>query len=140
MSVRTVIELSMIVGFGASTEDSLWERDFSQVDDTLDHAISFKRTLPASAAPQPDVEVPLDGITDIRCVYIEADGEVQIKFFGTSGDALSLERPIDPASSSAAEKKAVFCAHISPASIHIVNPSETTDVNVRVCVVGDLID
>jgi hypothetical protein len=138
MSVRTLIELSISAGFGTSTEDTLFERDFSQLDDTLEHALSFTRTLPASGTP-PDVEVPLDGITDIRLVYIEADGELQVKLFGTDGDALSLERPIDPTATSAGEKKAVFCAHISPASIHLVNPSATDDVNVKVCVVGDLV-
>lgn len=136
MSVRTLIELSITAGFGTSIEDSFFERDFSQTDDTLENGKAVKRTI---AAEEENVEIPLEGITDIRLVYIEADGELDVKLFGTGGSSLSLERPIDPASSSAGEKRAIFCAHISPASLHLSNLSLTDDVNVRVLLVGDLV-
>lgn len=136
MTVRTLVELSVTAGFGTSTEDSFFERDFAQTDDTLENGKAVKRMIAASEA---DVAIPYEGITEPRLVYIEADGELTIKLFGTGGSTISLKRPIDPASQSAGEKLAVFCAHISPASIHLSNPSADTDVNVRVLLVGDLV-
>ncbi|MDQ3169795.1 MAG: hypothetical protein M3Q55_06630 [Acidobacteriota bacterium] len=136
MGVRTLIEISVTAGFGTSIEDSFFERDFSQLDDTLDKGKATARTIVANAV---DVEIPLEGITDIRFVYIEADGELSVKLFGTGGAVLSLERPIDPGAESAGEKKAVFAAHINPVSVHLSNPSPTNSINVRVLLVGDLV-
>lgn len=138
MSVRTLIELSVTAGFGASIDDSIFERDFAQLDDTLEEAKAVTRTLPASGTPT-DIEVPFEGISDVRFVYVEADGEIEVKLFGTGGSAIPLARPIDPAASSAGEKRAIFAAHIRPATLHLRNPSATNDVNVRVLLVGDLV-
>lgn len=136
MGVRTHIELSVNAGFGASLDDTLFQRDVSELLDTLDHAVAQVITL---AGGEADYEVNFGDVTQPRLVYVEAEGDVDVKLWGSGGQAVAVRRPIDPASSSAADILSFLLMTGTFTSMHITNADATNSVRIRVLIVGDLV-
>lgn len=88
MGVRTNSEVSFQIGQDNTLDDFLFERDFTQLLDTLDHAASHKITLIAS---EQDYDVPFGDVADARIVYIEADGEFEVVFGGAAATAAQVD-------------------------------------------------
>lgn len=93
MGVRVQTTIGLSVGFGASLDDCIFQRDLSELIDTLDHASSFAMTLAASAA---DIEVPMGDIAAGRLLYVEAEGEIEVNLSGVGTDPILITRPIAP--------------------------------------------
>lgn len=136
MGIRTHVEVSVTAGLGATIEDVIFNRDISELLDTLDRATAMVVTL---AGGETDFAVSLGDIAQGRMIYVEADGEVDVKLFGAGGTALPVKRPINPASSSAADVIAYLLATCQFTSLHLTNPDATNSVTVRVLIVGDLV-
>ena len=87
MGVRTKTELSVEVGIDNSLDDCLFERSFTELLDTLDHATSQKITLAASTS-----NLPLDfgDVTQARLIYIESNLEIEVSFGGAAATAASV--------------------------------------------------
>lgn len=136
MGVRVQTTIGLSVGFGASLDDCIFQRDLSELIDTLDHASSFAMTLAASAA---DIEVPMGDIAAGRLLYVEAEGEIEVNLSGVGTDPILITRPIAPASASAGDLKGYLLTTATYTSVHLTNPSVTESVRVRVCLVGDLV-
>lgn len=87
MGVRTKTELSVEVGQDNTLDDSLFERSFTEVLDTLDHATSQIITLNASTT---NLAVDLGSVTQARIVYIESDVEIEVSFGGGAATGASV--------------------------------------------------
>jgi hypothetical protein len=79
MGVRTNTVLSVEVGQDNTLDDSLFERSFTALLDTLDHATSQVLTLDASTT---NYAVPFGAVTQARLIYIESDIEIEVSFGG----------------------------------------------------------
>lgn len=135
MGVRTKMDIDFAVGFGASLDDTLFERVQTALLDTLDHAAAQVVTLSGSEV---DFEVAMGDVAQGRMLYVEAEGDIEVNLNGTGTDPIVLTRPIDPASSSAADLKAYLLTTATFTSVHLTN-SLATSVRVKVCIVGDLV-
>jgi len=136
MGVRTQTTIGLSVGFGASLDDSIFQRDLSELLDTLDHASAQVITM---AGAEADTEISMGDVADGRLLYVEADGEVEVNLSGTGTDPILVTRPISSASSSAYGVKAYLLTTATFTSVHVTNPSATSSVRVRVLIAGDLV-
>lgn len=133
MSLRTLYELSLQVGFENSLDDCAFERELSEQFDTLDHVVSGVRTL---GTAETDTVVDLADVTAPRLVYIEGDGDFEVRLNGASETLLAVSRPAS--GTSATGLKAVFFATVEATSIRVSNPSASNTVIIRYVVAGDL--
>lgn len=136
MGVRTQTIIGLSVGFGASLDDTIFQRDLSELLDTLDHASAQVLTL---AGAEADTEVSMGDVTAGRLLYVEAEGEVEVNLSGTGTDPIVVTRPISSASSSASGVKAYLLTTCTFSSVHLTNPDATNTVRVRVLIAGDLV-
>lgn len=86
MGVRTSTEIQVQVGLDNSLDDCMFERSFTELLDTLDHATSQKLTL---AAATTNLSVDFGDVTQARLVYIESDREIEASFGGSAATAAS---------------------------------------------------
>lgn len=87
MGVRTNTVLQVEVGQDNTLDDSLFERSFTALLDTLDHATSQVLTLEASTT---NYAVPFGPVTQARIIYIESDLEIEVSFGGGTATAASV--------------------------------------------------
>lgn len=135
MGTRTQIEMSINAGFEASLEDTIFQRDVSVLCDTLDHASVFVYTLDGDEALVP---VSFGDVTEPRLLYIEAEGDIDVRLWGSGGQAIEMRRPIDPASSDAATYISYLLFTGTFTSIHLTNDTDNS-CRVRILIVGDLV-
>ena len=137
MGLRTKIDIAVSVGFDNSLDDGPFDRDLSEMLDTMDHALPFVLTLAPSAT---DIEVVFSAeVTQGYFLYLEADGEIDFKLDAT--DALRirhLSRMCDPSSSNAPNLKARCATTEKFTRLFLTNPSSLVARQVRGVVVGDL--
>jgi hypothetical protein len=82
MGLRTKTELSIEVGLDNALDDLVFERDVSEVLDTLDRHCSKTILLEASTT---NLNVPFAvDVAQARLIYIEADGEIEVSFGGAA--------------------------------------------------------
>jgi len=136
MGVRSFVELSVQIGVGASLDDKIFDRDVSELLDTLDHATVQVITLAEAEAL---FAVGLGDVTAPRLLYIEAEGDIDVRLWDSGGQAIAVRRPIDPLSSSAADVLAFLLLTGTFSSIYLTNASATNSVRVRVMIAGDLV-
>ena len=84
MGVRTKVDVSLAVGAENSLDDCLFDRSVSELVDTLEDSVSSTGTLAASENSR---QLDLGDIQEVRLVYIEADGELEVYFGGTLATA-----------------------------------------------------
>lgn len=87
MGIRTNTVLQIEVGQNNSLDDSMFERSFTELLDTLDHATSQVLTLDASTTDQP---VPFGPVTLAKLIYIESDLEIEVSFGGGTATSASV--------------------------------------------------
>ena len=87
MGVRTKTELSVEVGLDNTLDDSLFERSFTEVLDTLSHATSQKLTV---AAGTTNLSLDLGDVAEVRLIYIESNLEIEVSFGGGAATAASV--------------------------------------------------
>lgn len=87
MGIRASTTLSLQVGQDNSLDDIIFDRDISEMIDTLEHAVAHKLTLDAL---EDDVDVSFGDVAQARLIYIEADGEFEVVFGGSA--ATSAQR------------------------------------------------
>ena len=88
MGVRTNTVLSLEVGQDNSLDDCLFERSFTELLDTLDHAVSQVITLEANTT---NLAVPMADVTQARLIYIESDLEIEVVFGGATATAAIVD-------------------------------------------------
>ena len=88
MGVRTNTVLSLEVGQDNSLDDCLFERSFTALLDTLDHAISQVITLEASTT---NLVVPLGDVAQARLIYIDSDLEIEATFGGSAATSAIVD-------------------------------------------------
>lgn len=133
MGVRTSVEIGVSVGFGASLDDLVFQRDVSEVLDTLDHASAFVITL---AGAEADTQIPFGDVTQPRMLYLEANGDVTVKLNGTGGDSILVKQPT---SDSTSTTPAYLLTTAQFSTLHLTNPDASNSVRVRIVIVGDLV-
>jgi len=136
MGVRTSVEIGIQVGMEASLDDTVFSRDVSELLDTLDHAVVQVITL---AGGEANYQVAFGDVTQPRTLYIEAEGDVDVKLWGSGGQAIEVRRPIDPAASGAEDVLAYLLMTGTFTSLHLTNDDATNSARVRVLIVGDLV-
>lgn len=77
MGVRTRVKLTVEVGPENSLDDALFERDLEELLDTMEDANTETFQL---AAGETNRSMDLGDVQEVRLVYIEADGEVDVSF------------------------------------------------------------
>lgn len=135
MSLRVSLELALAVGFGNALDDTAFEREKTELLDTLDNVESGTRLIAAEAV---DEEIGMGGVTQGRMLYIEADGEFSVKFSSNDPVGVTCKRMIDPTSTAAENTCAYFLATAQFSEVFISNPSTTTAIRIKFCIVGDL--
>ncbi len=88
MGVRTNTVLSLEVGLNNSLDDCLFERSFTELLDTLDHAISQVLTVESSTT---NLAIDMGDVTQARLIYIESDLEIEVTFGGAAATAAIVD-------------------------------------------------
>jgi hypothetical protein len=88
MGVRSSVELTVQLGQDNQLVDKLFERDLTEVLDSLDHATVVSATL---ASGETNFVVPFGDVTEARLIYIEADGEFAVTLGGGLATAGSVD-------------------------------------------------
>lgn len=135
MGLRTSIDFAIAIGLGNSLNDTLFEREKSELLDTTERCVSGQMQIPANTSDQ---ALNIGGVTAGRFIYLEGDREFTVKLNGTNGPVYRVSRMIDPASSAAVNVVAYFIATCEFTTVHLGNESLTTAVNLRYCIVGNL--
>lgn len=135
MSLRTSLEIALAIGFGNSLTDTAFEREKTELLDTLSRICSGQRALDINAT---DVEIDMGGVSQGRLLYIEADSEFQFKLDDIASDPITVRRMINPASSAADTTCAYVLITADFGSLYITNLSATAALSVKYCIVGDL--
>jgi hypothetical protein len=87
MGVRTNTVLQVQVGLSNTLDDCIFERSFTELLDTLDHATSQKLTIAASTTNLP---IDFGDVTQARLIYIESDTELEISLGGGAATSASV--------------------------------------------------
>lgn len=135
MSLRTKIDIACTVGFDNDLSDTGFERELSEMLDTMDHMKSATYTLAASAA---DVPVSFDDVVQGQFLYIEGTSDFSFRIDALANDLIPVRRMVNPASSNAPNVKAYFVSTLLFSALYLTNPSATDEVRIKVCIVGDL--
>lgn len=136
MSLRTSVSIDMAVGFNNALDDLAFERQKVEMLDTCEDVATKTKTL---AASDTDIAVDFDDVTESRLIYIEADGEIDVKFGDVGNTAIRLSRMVDPASTQAPNLCAYGLFTVVTDSLFLTNPSSTAEVKAKICIVGNLV-
>jgi len=88
MGLRTSTELTLKVGLENALDDLVFDRDLSEILDTLEHGAIHKLTLEAGTT---NWAVPFGDVLQARLVYVEADGEFEVAFGGSAATAAQVD-------------------------------------------------
>ena len=88
MGVRTNTVLSLEVGLNNSLDDCLFERSFTELLDTLDHAISQVLTIESGTS---NLAIDMGDVTQARLIYVESDLEIEVTFGGALATAAIVD-------------------------------------------------
>jgi hypothetical protein len=88
MGLRTKTEVTVEVGLENALDDRVFERDLSEVLDTLERHSSKTILLEAGTTNLP---IDFGDVAQGRLVYIEADGEFQVAFGGSAATAALVD-------------------------------------------------
>ena len=87
MGVRTNTVLQIQVGLDNTLDDCIFERSFTALLDTLDHATAQKLTIAASTT---NLSIEFGDVAQARLLYIESDLELEISLGGSAATAASV--------------------------------------------------
>ncbi len=135
MGLRTQVEFAVAIGFANALNDTAFEREVTELLDTMERVSSGQTRLAESAAL---IALPMGGVTTGRLLYLEASAECLVRLNGSGNDPISLKRMVDPASTQASRLVAYLLLTAEFTSVHLSNESTTAVVDVRYCIVGDL--
>lgn len=88
MGVRTLIDLTLQVGFDNSLDDLDFDRSLQETLDTMEDAAGGTGQLPATTY---DRELSLGDITQGRLLYIEADGPLEVYINGAAATSAQVD-------------------------------------------------
>lgn len=135
MSLRTKVDIQLVVGFDNDLEDTAIERALSEMLDTCERVATTTLSLAPLELVTP---IAFGDIASARLFYIEADGEIEYHVNGSQEQTRVLSRMTDPLSTDAPTLKAyALCTEVCT-SIHVSNPHATETRKLKVCIVGDL--
>lgn len=136
MSLRTKIDVGVIVGFDNACDDTAFERSLTEMLDTCERVTTQTIQLAASEA---NTQISLGDVAQARMLYLEADGEIVYRIDGTGNQARTLSRMVQPSSTQAPNLKAYVLTTEVFSSLYVSNPSSTEVRRLKICIVGDLV-
>lgn len=135
MSLRTYVSLQATVGFNNTLDDTAFERAIEETLDTTEDVEVKTVTIPANTTDQ---AVSFGNVTEARLIYIEADGTLDFTVNGPGTGRTRIDKMVAPTSTQAPNLCAYALLTAKATTLHFTNPSTTTAVRAKVCIVGNL--
>lgn len=139
MSLRTKVEILVKVGLEGSLDSGSLAFDRELVEGPLDTMDDMEANTGVLAGGESDREIQLNEVAQGFLLYVESDGDIDVKLEAASNDPIPLVRMADSSGTQIQDLKSYFLGTVQATKLFLSNRDGSNSARYRVLVVGDLV-